>query len=710
MNNQDNYKKAIDQIHASEELKEKAFENAKYAAKSKKYNVLKYLSTCAAIFILFFIGINSMNKVSNPIVDTEFADKSKDEKVEEIVIANAELPRFESMEQLKDVLKVDTNRYEGIYFDAAISKGTTSKLESVEQSESTPAATNRDTINELADTESLLSSASKDKQDFSITNTQVENVDEADIVKTDGEYIYYVLNGVLHIVKADTLEIVSNIKIKTDDERFTINEIFLKDDKVVLLGNGYTLGEPVTNTNEEEKTISNTVRINSIQTAKAIVYNIENKNAPEMIREVALEGNYMNSRMVGDNLYLISKKYAYFYGDVEDYTILPAMKDSIEPTEEIKRVDCTDIVYFEGTEDRNFMVVGGFNINEGEEVHVETFFGAGDTVYANDKNLYLTQTIWGDNYKTTIYKFALENARIKLLAKGEVDGQLNNQFSMDEYEGNLRIATTSYTTIEPQKDEMLDSGVMMTTLATRKTTNNLFILNEKLEEIGKIENLAEEEKIYSVRFIGKIGYIVTFKEIDPLFVIDLSDPTNPTIKGELKIPGYSSYMHPYDENHIIGIGYNTKDNGYGGVTNSTMKMSMFDVSDLENPEEIFNVDIGTDYASSEVTYNHKALFYKKSENLIGFPVNYRSNNYRNSENGFIIFRIDLENNKFEKYGEILQKMDYRSDVRRVMYIEDILYTLGYSSIVSYDLNTFEKLNEVEIKMDSDDVVYELLVD
>ena len=703
MNNQDNYKKAIDQIHASEDLKEKAFENAKYAAKSKKYKPLKYLSTCAAIFILFFVGINSMNKVSNPIIDKELANK--DEKIEEIVIANAELPRFESMEQLKEALKIDTNGYKGMYFD-----GITKGLEvSVEQSESSPTATNRDTINEVADAESLLSSASKDKQDYSTTNTQVENVDEADIVKTDGEYIYYVLNGVLHIVKADTLEIVSNIKIQTDNERFTISEIFLKDDKVVLLGNGYTLGEPVTKTSEENSLVER-VGVNAIQTAKAIVYNIENKNEPELVREVALEGNYMNSRMVGDNLYLISRKSAYFYGDVEDNTILPIMKDSVASTDEIKRVNCTDIIYFEGTEDKSFMLVGGFNINENEEVCVETFFGAGDTVYANEKNLYLTQRVWGENYKTTIYKFGLEDARIKLLAKGEVEGGLNNQFSMDEYDGNLRLATTSYITIEPEKTEELDSGVMMTTLATRKTTNNLYVLNENLEEIGKIENLAEEEQIYSVRFIGKIGYIVTFKEIDPLFVIDLSDPRNPQVKGELKIPGYSSYMHPYDENHIIGIGYNTKDNGYGGVTNSTMKMSMFDVSDLENPKEIFNVDIGTEYASSEVTYNHKALFYKKSENLIGFPVNYRSNNYRNSQNGFIIFRIDLENNKFEKYGEILHEKDYRSDVRRVMYIEDILYTLGYSSIVSYDLNTFEKLNEVEIKMDSNDAVYELMVD
>lgn len=701
MNNNDNYKKAIDQIHASEELKEKAFENAKYSAKSKKYSVLKYLSTCAAVLLLFFVGINAMEKDLNPI-NPNLVGKNE-EKVEEIMIANSELPRFESMEQLKEALKSDSNEYKGIYFD-----GITNNLkleQSIEDS-----AGNRDTVSDFAATESLATTTSK-SSDFSTTNTQVENVDEADIVKTDGEYIYYVLNGVLYIVKADSLEVISNIKIKNDNERFTISEIYLNNDKVVLLGNGYILGEPSIQTNENEKIVSDSVRVNTLQTAKAIIYNIENKKEPQMVREVALEGNYLDSRMVGDNLYLISRKYAYFYGDVEDYTILPAMKDSsIEATGEIKRVNCTDIVYFEGTKDRSFMVVGGFNINENEEVCVETFFGAGDTVYANENNLYLTQTIWGEDYKTNIYKFALEAGRIKLLAKGEVEGQLNNQFSMDEYEGNLRLATTSYITIEPEKTEKLDSGVMMTTLATRKTTNNLYVLNENLEEIGKIENLAEEEKIYSVRFIGKIGYIVTFKEIDPLFVIDLSDPTNPTVKGELKIPGYSSYLHPYDENHIIGIGYNTKDNGYGGITNSTMKMSMFDVSDLENPEEIFAVNIGTEYANSEVIYNHKALFYKKAEDLIGFPVNYRSNNYRNSENGFVIFRIDLANNQFEKYGEILQKMDYRNDVKRVIYIEDILYTLGYSGIISYDLNSFEKLNEVELKMGDDNEIYDLIIE
>lgn len=699
MGNKENYKKAIDQIHASEDLKEKAFENAQFA-KSNKYSTLKLLSTCAAVLILFFVGINYIDS-GTKIGEKDIAKNNEEEKKEEIVLANAELPRFESMKQLKEALNVNSNIYKGIYFDG-VNEALTDSAAEVEQS--VTSSINSDNTTKSTTIESTISDF---VADYSTTNTQVENVDEADIVKTDGEHIYYVLNGVLYIVKADNLEIVSTIKIKSDDERFTISEIFLKDDKVVLLGNGYILGETVTKTNVEETSTTDSISVTTHQTAKAIVFNIENKTAPEKIREVALEGNYLDSRMVGDNLYLISRKYAYFYGEVEDYTILPVMKDSIATQEEVKRIDCTDIVYFGGTEDTSFMLVGGFNINENEEVCVETFFGAGDTVYANEKNLYLTQTVYGNDYKTTIYKFGLEEARIKLLARGEVDGQLNNQFSMDEYDGNLRLATTSYITVEPEKTEDIGNGNALTTLATRTTTNNLYVLNENLEEIGKIEDLAKEEKIYSVRFIGKIGYIVTFKEVDPLFVIDLSDPTNPTVKGELKIPGYSSYLHPYDENHIIGIGYNTKDNGYGGITNSTMKMSMFDVSDLENPQEIFSVDIGTEYASSEVTYNHKALFYKKAENLIGFPVNYRSNNYRNSENGFIIFKIDLENNQFEKYGEILHELDYRENVRRVIYIEDVLYTLGYSNIVSYDLNTFEKLNEVELKEES---AYGLLVD
>ena len=700
MNNKENYKKAIDQIHANENLKETAFENAKYAKSNKISFSLKTLSTCAAALVVCLVGANLLKtdvNIENPNV-TEIGKKNNGE---EIILANAELPRFKNMQELEEALKANYAP-QSIYMDGMAINLTDSVV--LSESATAQSETNRETTNDL----STKGTESAKEKDYSTTNTQVENVDEADIVKTDGEYIYYVLNGVLYIVKAYNLEMVSNIRIKEDKENFSISEIFLKDDKVVLLGNGYILGEATTQINEEEPFLAQKVYSNTMQSTKAIVYNIENKNEPQKEREVALEGSYLDSRMVGDNLYLISRKYAYFYGEPIDNTILPAMEDSLFKTETVSRVDCTDIVYFEGTEDTSFMMIGGFNINEKEEVCIETFFGAGDTVYANENNLYLTQSIWGNNYKTKIYKFALEEGKIKLLAKGEVEGQLNNQFSMDEYDGNLRVATTSYITEESEEKNNIVGDVIMTTFAKRKTSNNLFILNDNLEEIGKIENLAKDEQIYSVRFVGKIGYIVTFKEIDPLFVIDLSDPTNPQVKGELKIPGYSSYLHPYDEKHIIGIGYNTKENGFGGVTNSTMKMSMFDVSNLENPEEIFSVDIGTDYSSSEVTYNHKALFYKAAENLIGFPVNYNSYDYNNYKNGFVIFKINLENNQFEKYGEILHESDYRSNIRRVIYIEDVLYTLGYTGIVSYDLNTFEKIHEIEINNEDRTRTYDLV--
>ena len=165
----------------------------------------------------------------------------------------------------------------------------------------------------------------------------------------------------------------------------------------------------------------------------------------------------------------------------------------------------------------------------------------------------------------------------------------------------------------------------------------------------------------------------------------ISDPTNPVVKGELKIPGYSSYLHPYDETHIIGIGYNTKSNGHGGVTNDNMKMSIFDVSDLENPKEMFNINIGQKNVYSQIINNHKALFYNKDKNSA-----------RYSKNSFVIYKIDLEEG-FEEYGNIEQQSNYSTDRERAIYIGDRLFTLSSKQIILYDLNTLEKLKEIELR-------------
>lgn len=688
--NKDNYKNAINQIHASDELKEKTIRKMKQS-KQNKISYIKILSSVAVVLIVFSIGMFEFKNYKS--------DEANINNPINVATIKNDLPRFKDMEELKEALKESSGDYRKstMFSDVALATNELAQTESAKENK------NMDTVSDLG----------TGKLDYSKTNVQVENVDEADIVKTDGDYIYYVTRNNVFIVNAKELKTISSLQIKEDKKQFNPSEIFISDDKLIVLGNYYEYEEVVTKEGDitpdiayEEDFIeratpayTNTARITSINTAKAIVYDISNKENPKIIREVGLDGYYMNSRMIGDNIFFVSRKSSYYYDGIKDDEILPRVQDSIAQ-QKTRNIECTDIAYFRGTDEHSYMLVGGFNINNNNEMSVETFFGASQDVYASENNLYLAQTVYDDNWyaNTTIYRFALINSQIVLQAKGEVEGYLNNQFSMDEYEGNLRLATT-YTIREGNEEVVGDAdGVPVVSSSETKYSNRLYVLDKDLNEIGRIDDLAKDEKIYSVRFIGKMGYIVTFEQVDPLFVIDLSNPKKPEIKGELKIPGYSSYLHPYDENHIIGIGYNTKSNGHGGITTDTMKMSMFDVSDVENPKEMFSIYIGNQYVYSEILYNHKSLFYKKSENLIGFPVSY------DGQGRFEIFKIDLKNG-FEKCAEILNNKGYYG-IERAIYINDVLYTLHYNRIISYDLNTFEKINELELMSEdnNDDLI------
>lgn len=652
MNNKDNFKKAMDNVHAPEDLKNRTFQKIKDKPKNNLI-FMKVLSACAVFAIIFGIGVYYNGNPDS----IGLSDNSKSKNV-----ADLDLPRFENIDELKKVLAKSSSSYSRgwVYDDVMLA---TNEAESVSDGFSSS----------FKSTDS--SSATNSEIDYSTTNVQVEGVDEADIVKTDGEYIYLVKSNTIYIVKASDLKITNKLILDEEDDDFMPKEIFVNKDKLVVLGTSYIYDDDDEDEDDEDDDYYSYYRYNNSKTVtEAVVVDISNKNKPKEERRVTLDGYYVNARMIGDNVYFISNKYIYYYEDCADDDILPVYKDSVN-SKDIITIPAEDIIYFGGTRNYTYMLVGGFNINDKKEASVETIFGASDTVYANSENLYIVQEKYtaSGNTKSVIYKFGLNGSKITLKAKGSVKGYLNNQFSMDEYEGNLRVATTSNVT-----------GV---------SKNQIYVLDENLERIGALRNMAIDEKIYSVRFIGKIGYVVTFEQIDPLFVIDLSDPTNPEIKGELKIPGYSSYLHPYDETHIIGIGYNTETNKWGGTVNKNMKMSMFDVSDLENPKEIFNIDIGDEYAYSEITSNHKALFYNKDKNLIGFPVTFGKSYYDDSKSGFVIYKIDLDNG-FKVYGEITDKTDYNNQPERVVYIGDNLYTIFEDEIDSYDLDTLKKKDEV----------------
>ena len=422
-----------------------------------------------------------------------------------------------------------------------------------------------------------------------------------------------------------------------------------------------------------------------------------------------VKGNYLSSRMIGENIYFITNEYLYSYlirnkkmNEINEDEFKPVYRDTAINDEQIY-VDYADIYYFPESEDTSYLNVVGFNVNNNEKANIDTYLGAGTDIYVSQQNLYITRTKYEykdsktygyyNNYdvNTYIYKFKLEYSKATYINAGSVPGEVLNQFSMDEKDGYFRIATT-------------DSD----SWNSETNTNNLYVLNENLEIVGKVEGLAKGEKIYSVRFMGNRAYMVTFVEIDPLFVIDLSDPTNPTVLGELKIPGYSKYLHPYDENHIIGFGENTKTNEYGGVVTDGMKMALFDVSNPNSPKELYSVDIGEKGTYSEILNNHKALLFSQEKNIIAFPVSIseQTGEYRTSLKfqGAIVYGLDLDNG-FALKGTIAhQKIengyigyDYTKSVERIIYINDSLYTLSQSLIKSTNMETMEEQDVLEIE-------------
>jgi len=223
-----------------------------------------------------------------------------------------------------------------------------------------------------------------------------------------------------------------------------------------------------------------------------------------------------------------------------------------------------------------------------------------------------------------------------------VDGEILNQFSLGEYEGVLRIATTTGNTWEGN------------------SRNNVFCVKsngDKLEVIGGIRDLAPGERLYSARFVGERGYLVTFVQVDPLFTLDLSDPTNPVVAGELKVPGYSTYLHPLNENYLLSVGQDTVVED-GIVRNGGMQLSIFDVSDFSNPKLLHTAKIGDTGTYSEAMYNHKALTFWPEQNLLALPVNEyavtpseNGDVWENTFNGMVVYHL-TDDYDFEMLGRM----------------------------------------------------------
>ena len=449
----------------------------------------------------------------------------------------------------------------------------------------------------------------------------------------------------------------------------------------------------------------------------------------------------MSSRKVGDKLYLISNKRIDYYHIMNEggENNTPSYRDTAM-NEEFVNIPLDKIAYFPDCIGNNYMIVAGMDLGKPKEVvNVSTYLGFGENIYASTENLYVALTkqvskpkdpvVYDSanpkstipNYydrETLVYRFALNGGKLDYTGKGTVPGNILNQFSMDENNGYFRIATTK-------------GDIWRNDENTSK--NNLYVLDDELKIVGSIEDIAPGEKIYSVRFMGDRAYMVTFKTVDPLFVIDLKDANNPKILGALKIPGYSDYLHPYDENHIIGFGKDAvevvhKDNKGNEIGRSAyylgMKIAIFDVTDVNNPIEMFTEKIGDRGTDSELLNNHKALLFSKEKDLMAFPVTVaevKNKDKATAPNttpaygsfvfqGAYIYNIDLIRG-FTLRSKISHISDeeylksggdwYGSNknVERILYINDDLYTISKGMVKAHDINSMKQKGELTIHAD-----------
>jgi len=582
--------------------------------------------------------------------------------------------------------------------------------------------------------------------DYSETNVQVEGVDEADIIKTDGNYIYTISDKILYIIKAypgEDAEIVSTIKFENSP-----SSLFVLGDKLAVFGNFY-----------DYDYYDKVGYIPSYGMSFFNIYDISDRTDPTLKEDYKFEGNYFRGRMKGDYIYFIttsSPDYNY------DYPTPVIIENDV-----VRSIVIDDVYYYDiNYEYPSYVNVHAINLEDtSEDISSSSIIVEGSqNMYMSNDNIYVTYTQRISEYElqieitmdlmennlsssektlikkikntdndilsqyekeqkiwqiferhisrltrdeqdelqdeveillkkklnetrylefTTVHKISVDEDEIEAESNGKVPGHIINQFSLDEHKEVLRIATTV-----SQRWSRLKSG-------RTESTNNIYTLDEDLEIMDEMEGIAEGEQIYSTRFIGDRLYMVTFRQVDPFFVIDLSNPNNIQKLGELKIPGFSRYLHPYDENTIIGIGQEATETG----RTTGLKISLFDVSDVSNPKETAKFVTEERYAQSSALYEHKAFLFSKEKELLVIPA-YSYDYYDEGEayNGAFVFNIKEDDIKLRGLIDHSTSTDYywQPAVERSLYIEELLYTKSKKLLRINEIGDLSKVKNIEL--------------
>lgn len=524
------------------------------------------------------------------------------------------------------------------------------------------------------------------EKDYSDTNNQVEGVQEADIIKTDGEYIYAAVDGDVYLLRENggNPEILSKIEKKAGTEldekdgaheaEEYVNNIYVTETRLVLMK--YTVDYST-----YEDAVAEDVAIAGCYvgqgTYTAAVYDIADRSHPVLLNELGQSGTLISSRMVGDILYLV---YSYYVpGEIDETdpsTYVPALYLGDAKTE----VAADDIMLLGEPGAAQYLTVSSIDVGSPAEfLDTQSILGCGSDIYCNSETLVVALTTMEETNdvskdKTELFRFSLKDGAVTMESQGSVPGYVLNQFSMDEYNGYFRIVTTENVT-----HYFNEGGIA--SAEQEKTRNHLFVLDESMNIVGSIEDLARGESIYSARFMGDTGYFVTYRQVDPLFTVDLSTPSEPKILSELKVPGFSNYLHPFGDGLLLGFGQNS-DEESGEIQG--LKLSMFDTSDPAAVAEKHSELLGKKYMWSNAIGNHKAILVDSEKNLIGFP----------AENEYMLYSYSPESG-FQKIAQLTLEADGPGDMDydlRGFYVDDVFYLYSPSGLAAFSMEDFSRIS------------------
>ncbi len=578
---QEKYARSMSQDIPTEDIKVGGKGKDKAGNKSSAKKIVIPVLVAAGVLLVAGLGLG-IGLVRKANVNTEDAVESSQmnnintTKKVNLFFDKEETDNYEmAYNYLKDFKKYQEEQMYVDYEDYAVEE--TADAESANESAANPSQGATLTTSGAA--------AKSEGESFTDTNVRTEGVAEADIIKTDGKYIYeydsYTEHLYFYSVADGKITKEGSVNVLEDDYYF--KEMYIYGDKLVLLGTNYDNSYYGSYYGTDNRTF-------------VAIYDISDKGEPELVDTMEQSGSYDDSRMVNGILYTFSRK---------SFDLDQLKKKKYEtyiPDVDGELIENDDLYVQKDIYNGEFEVISSIDVDKASYIDRMAILAGSDTMYVSENNIYLTDYVYdwtsfsyGDD--TKIIKISYKDGELGYETKAKLPGYLNDDYSIDEYNGYLRAVTT-----------YRDSNWTQ--------YNALYVFDENLDKVSVIKKMAEGETIRSARFMGETAYFVTFRNTDPLFAVDLSDPENPEITDYLKIPGFSAYLHPYGDGKLLGVGYDTDSTGWSNC----IKLTMFDINDPYDIKEE-NTEILYNYQAASVLNNRNAFMFNKEDGTFGFSVN-----------------------------------------------------------------------------------------